>query len=110
MLTDNDQQHSYVRQKRDVEGAAQSHAGKDEGNNEDEEADDHQSSHCLGPSWGPTQKCKLVKDHFRIQYTEFKAISCSHSCFMKVVKTGFQCNAGDQQIYMQGFFLKFCFW
>lgn len=60
-LTNNDQQYSYEGQKGDVERAAQSHTGDDEGDNEDEEADDHQRSHCLGPSWGPTQTYKLVR-------------------------------------------------
>lgn len=49
-LTNNDQQYSYEGQKGDVQRAAKSHTGDDEGDNEDEEADDHQRSHCLGPS------------------------------------------------------------
>ena len=49
-LTNYDQQYSYEGQQSDVERAAQSHTGDDEGNDEDEEAEDHQSSHCLSPS------------------------------------------------------------
>lgn len=45
----NDQQYSYDGQEGNVECAAQSHNGDDEGDDEDKEANNHQSSHCLGP-------------------------------------------------------------
>lgn len=41
LLTNDDQQDSHEGQKWDVERAAESHTGDDEGDDEDEEADDH---------------------------------------------------------------------
>ncbi len=55
-LTNNDQQNSDDGQKCEVERAAQSRTGDDEGDDEYDKADDHQSSDCLSPSCSQTTK------------------------------------------------------
>jgi hypothetical protein len=49
-LTSDEEQDPNDRQKADVEGAAESDTGDDEGYDKDDEADDHKSCHSLGPS------------------------------------------------------------
>lgn len=50
-LTGKNKQASDYRQQRDVEATAESHKWDDEGDDEDDEAYDHQSGDCLGPCW-----------------------------------------------------------
>lgn len=50
-LTSENKQASNQRQHRDGEGTAESHEWDDEGDDEDDEAYDHQSSDRLSPCW-----------------------------------------------------------
>lgn len=59
-LTDNDQQHPHEGQEGDVKRAAERHAGDDEGDDEHEEADDHQSGDGFGPGCRRYQREKNV--------------------------------------------------